>query len=232
MSSPSGPYRASRSKGLGSALARGASTPLEPAEDMRNAIREEVASIEPFDALERAHREDALAWIDSGAELCRIQKPATPRKHLVSYFVLVDHDHVLLVDHRNARLWLPTGGHVELGEHPRATVARELGEELGLELSEAPEAPVMLSASETVGTTAGHTDVSLWYVIHADRRIALEFDAREFHSVQWFHFDNTPVSRSDPHLVRFLRKLALASRSTRARAKRALRVNGGVGCKE
>jgi 8-oxo-dGTP diphosphatase len=185
---------------------------------MRSVIREEVASIEPFDALERAHREDALAWIDSGAELCRTQKPATPPKHLVSYFVLMDHDHVLLVDHKNAQLWLPSGGHVEPGEHPRATVIRELREELGLDLNEAPGAPLMLTTSETVGITAGHTDVSLWYVINADRRVALEFDPEEFHSVKWFHCSEAPVSRSDPHLERFLGKLALTGRSTRSRA--------------
>ncbi|WP_206606019.1 NUDIX domain-containing protein [Steroidobacter cummioxidans] len=185
---------------------------------MRSAIREEVASIEPFDALERAHCEDALAWIDSGVELCRTQKPATPPKHLISYFALVDHDYVLLVDHKNARLWLPSGGHVEPGEHPRATVARELQEELGLSLSDAPEAPLMLTISETVGITAGHTDVSLWYVIHADRRLALEFDREEFHSVRWFHFNEAPLPRSDPHLGRFLGKLALVSRSPRVRA--------------
>lgn len=188
-------------------------------EDMRSAIREEVATIEPFDALECMHREAALAWIDSGAELCRTQKPATPPKHLVSYFVLVDHDHVLLVDHKNAQLWLPSGGHVEPGEHPRATVVRELREELGFDLSDAPEAPLMLTTSETVGITAGHTDVSLWYVINADRRLAVEFDPGEFHSVQWFHFSEAPVSRSDPHLSRFLGKLALTTRSTRSRAK-------------
>jgi 8-oxo-dGTP diphosphatase len=179
---------------------------------VRSAIRAEVESIQPFDELERAHRADALAWIDSGAELCRIQKPATPPKHLVSYFAVVDRDHVLLVDHRNAGLWLPNGGHVEAGEHPRATVARELREELGLELSETPEAPVMLTISETVGITAGHTDVSLWYVIDADRSTALEFDAGEFHAVRWFHFDEAPVDRSDPHLARFLSKLALRRR--------------------
>ena len=186
---------------------------------MKQAIRAEVASIQPFDELERAHRADALAWIDSGAELCRIQKPATPPKHLVSYFAVVDHDHVLLVEHRNAGLWLPSGGHVEPGEHPRATVARELREELGLELSKQPEAPLMLTISETVGATAGHTDVSLWYVIDADRSVALEFDAGEFHSVQWFHFDAAPVSQSDPHLGRFLAKLALTNGSTQVRAK-------------
>jgi 8-oxo-dGTP diphosphatase len=202
-----------------SAVARGTAVALEPAADMRSAIREEVASIAPFDRLERLHREDALAWIDSGVELCRIQKPATPPKHLVSYFVLVDDDHVLLVDHRNAQLWLPSGGHVEPGEHPRATVARELREELGLELADDPGAPLMLTSTETVGTTAGHTDVSLWYVIDADRRVSLGFDTGEFQSVRWFQFAEAPVSRSDPHLARFLGKLALTSRSTRPRAQ-------------
>jgi 8-oxo-dGTP diphosphatase len=178
---------------------------------MRSAIRDEVASIEPFDALERAHREAALAWIDSGVELCRTQKPATPPKHLVSYFVLVDHDHILLVDHKNAQLWLPSGGHVEPGEHPRATVMRELREELGLELGDAPEKPLMVTIAETVGLSAGHTDVSLWYVIKVDRRTELVFDPGEFHSVQWFHSSDAPVSRSDPNLRRFLGKLALSA---------------------
>lgn len=185
---------------------------------MRNAIREEVASIEPFDALERAHCEDVLSWIDSGADLCRTRKPATPPKHLVSYFVLLDCDHLLLVDHRNAQLWLPSGGHVEPAEHPRATVVRELREELGLELSCEVAAPLMLTVSETVGVTAGHTDVSLWYVVETDRRAALEFDREEFHCVRWFHFSEAPVSRSDPHLKRFLEKWVLY-RPTRSLAK-------------
>lgn len=177
--------------------------------DIRSAIRAEVSSIQPLDALERAHRDDTLAWIDSGVELCRVHKPATPPKHLVSYFALVDQDNVLLVDHKKAQLWLPTGGHVEPGEHPRVTVARELAEELGLELSDAPESPLMLTVSETVGTTAGHTDVCLWYVLTGDRHAPLQFDTEEFHSVRWFQFAATPVFQSDPHLSRFLRKLAL-----------------------
>jgi 8-oxo-dGTP pyrophosphatase MutT (NUDIX family) len=118
------------------------------------------------------------------------------------------------VDHKNARLWLPSGGHVEPGEHPRTTVARELREELGLDLTDALEAPLMLTISETVGISAGHLDVSLWYVIDADRRLELEFDPAEFDSVQWFHLSEAPISRSDPHLQRFLSKLALARRVT------------------
>lgn len=185
-----------------------ASTPLSAF--ARHAIRDELARIEPCDALEHAHLTDALAWVDSGAELCRIAKPATPPKHLVSYFTVVDDGHILLVDHRNAQLWLPAGGHVEPGEHPRTTVLRELGEELGLAPSQLVAPPLMLTCTETVGLTAGHVDVSLWYVLHGDRRQPLAFDATEFSEVRWFRFADAPFERSDPHLRRFLGKLTAA----------------------
>ncbi len=174
---------------------------------MRALIRAELAAIEPLDAVEHDHLADALAWLDSGAELCRVAKPATPPKHLVSYFAVIDADRILLVDHRNARLWLPPGGHVEAGEHPRATVARELEEELGLRAGHDIDAPLMVTCTTTVGLTAGHTDVSLWYVVHVSRTQALAFDRAEFDSVQWFRFPDVPFERSDPHLRRFIQKL-------------------------
>ena len=72
---------------------------------MRTRIRQEIASIAPHDASEAAHIADALAWVDSGAELFRISKPSTPPKHLVAYFAVLDDGHILLVDHKNAQLW-------------------------------------------------------------------------------------------------------------------------------
>ncbi|GGC62447.1 NUDIX domain-containing protein [Undibacterium terreum] len=177
---------------------------------IRQQIRAEIAQIKPLDSLEQAHIEDALAWVDSVVELCRLAKPATPPRHLVSYFAVVDDAHILLVDHRNARLWLPSGGHVEPGEHPRVTVQRELQEELGFESPHAIAAPVMITNTETVGLTAGHTDVSLWYVVRASRQQNLRPDELEFNSVKWFPFSEVPLERSDPHMGRFLAKLASA----------------------
>ena len=66
---------------------------------MRRQIRAEVEGIQPLDAVERLHISNTLAWIDSGAPLYRIKKPDVPPKHLISYFLLVDDDYVLLVDH-------------------------------------------------------------------------------------------------------------------------------------
>ena len=83
---------------------------------MRAAIRREVALIEPLDDLEQSSKLDVLSWIDSGVKICRVEKPATPPKHLVSYVAVIDHEYVILVYYINAGLWLPTGGHVEPGE--------------------------------------------------------------------------------------------------------------------
>lgn len=185
---------------------------------MRQQIRDEICAISPFDTLERDDLATCLAWVDSGVALCRLAKPATPPMHLVAYFAVVDDGHILLVDHRNARLWLPPGGHVEPGEHPRVTVVRELQEELGFAAAHAIAAPLLVTVTTTVGLTAGHTDVSLWYVVRASRHQVIHFDESEFEDVCWFPFDAVPFERSDPHLRRFLDKLALSEAAARTAA--------------
>jgi 8-oxo-dGTP diphosphatase len=174
---------------------------------MRQQIYSEIEFIVPFDTIEAGHRADALAWVESGAELCRLAKPATPPRHLVSYFAVVDGESILLVDHKNARLWLPSGGHVEPGEHPRETVARELFEELGFKATHEIGPPLLITSAETVGLTAGHTDVSLWCVFRGDRGEVLRHDEEEFNSVHWFDFSEIPYGRTDPHMRRFVQKL-------------------------
>lgn len=180
---------------------------MKVAAEMTETVRAELTAIEPLDELEAEHIVDAIAWVESGVELCRIAKPATPPKHLVSYFAVVDGGYILLVDHRNAQLWLPTGGHVEPGEHPRQTVLRELDEELGLVPAHPVGSPLMVTCTTTVGLTAGHVDVSLWYAVHASRSQPLVFDQQEFCAVQWFRLDDVPFERSDPHMRRFIAKL-------------------------
>lgn len=175
---------------------------------MNHRIRSELLQIDPLDAVEAAHRDGALAWLDSGAPIFRVTKPATPPKHLVVYFAVIDEGHILLVDHRNAQLWLPAGGHVEVDEHPRATVVRELREELGIVIPVAAvAAPTMVTVTDTVGLTAGHTDVTLWYVVAGDRSVTVEFDRDEFVDVRWFPFEATPAHRCEPHLARLLEKV-------------------------
>jgi 8-oxo-dGTP pyrophosphatase MutT (NUDIX family) len=168
-----------------------------------------VSSIVPFDDLEASHREDTLAWIQRGETLFRIKKPDVPKKHLVSYFVLFDVDasKILLVDHKKAQLWLPSGGHVEVDEDPMETVKRECFEELGIRADFLYPHPLFITSTITVGLTAGHTDVSLWYVLRGDHNHPYIFDREEFNNIKWFNFTEIPYEKSDPHLQRFVHKL-------------------------
>lgn len=183
-------------------------------ESVAAAIRNDVTNISPCDALEREHIEDVLSWIDSGADLFRIEKPDKPPKHLVSYFVLVDPGtrSLLLVDHIKAQLWLPSGGHVDLNENPRDTVVRELREELNKAavFLRNDDKPFFVTVNETGGLTPGHIDVSLWYLVRGSVNEFLKFDKSEFNDIEWFTFDE--VLESDPvifdrHMVRFTQKL-------------------------
>lgn len=186
---------------------------------MRLAVRSIVEAIAPFGPEEEAHRRDVLAWVDSGADLFRVAKPASPPKHLVSYCVLVDTiaRQALLVDHRDAQLWLPTGGHVDVEEHPADAAQREIHEELGIQ----PEfhaalgaTPLMVTVTETVGLSESHTDVSLWFAFSGRRSAELTPDAGEFVDTRWWDFDDIehgPDTRFDPYLPRFVRKLDAAA---------------------
>src|ERR1700722_4343735 len=132
-------------------------------------VHELVSGIRPWDHLETEHRAETLNWLEKTNDVFRRAKPATPEKHMVSYVVMVDPDDgsTLLVDHINARLWLPPGGHVEPGEHPTDAARREAHEELGIDpmFAEPSGRPSFVTVTRTGGLDAGHIDVSLWFLL-------------------------------------------------------------------
>lgn len=172
---------------------------------MKDSIRQIISYVTPLDSQEEAHVQYVLQWIDSGADLFRVEKPATPNIHLVSYFVVMSEtmDQVLLIDHKRAKRWLPTGGHVELNEHPKDTVEREALEELNLTAEFFFDEPILL----TVTPVEEHTDVSLWYLIKGDPEALLNYDQEEFLEARWFKTEDVPFSKADPHMKRFLQKV-------------------------
>lgn len=176
---------------------------------LRSTITNLTQGIIPYDALEKQHIEQTLTWIQSGVPIFRIQKPDNPPKHLVSYVVLFDENaqKILLVDHKKAQLWVPAGGHVDIDEHPQKTAQRECEEELNIQATFWHPQPIFLTSTITVGLTAGHTDVSFWYVLKGDHQLDYTFDTREFNAIRWFGFDEIPYKKSDPHLERFVDKL-------------------------
>ena len=162
-----------------------------------------------------------MAWIASGVEIFRIEKPATPLKHLVSYSVLVDFKEkkVLLFDHKKALKKRPSGGHIDKDEMPYETAKRELVEELGIEPKFAfndSEVPFFLTVMETVGLTPGHVDVDLWYIFKGDSKSKINDEAeefkREFDGFHWLSFDeilSKPIEEFDVNMHRFVNKLKM-----------------------
>ena len=168
-----------------------------------------------MDRTEQDHLDDALAWLDGDEPIYRTAKPATPPKHLVSYALLVDpvRLELLLIDHRSAGLWLPTGGHVVPGEAPYDAAARELTEELGVPpdpLGACGRQPFFLTVTRTVGPPPRHVDVSLWFAFAGTRDMTLEVDEREAAGARWWAMAEIPDAGTDgfdPHLARATVKL-------------------------
>lgn len=182
-------------------------------------VAAQIMGIDPSDETERTHRADVLDWLATTDDVFRRVSPRTPPKHLVSYFLLRDPTDgaVLLVDHRKAGLWLPTGGHVDPGEDPVETAKREVREELGIDavFASDPPNPIFVTVTETTGPAEHkHTDVSLWFHLLGSRVQSLTPDMREFASVRWWsptEIAEADATRFDPHLGRFLAKLSRES---------------------
>lgn len=177
------------------------------------AVASLIERIQTTDALAANHKDQALSWLASTSDIYRRVKPRTPSPHLVAYFLLLDRTtrQLLLCDHRLSGLWLPTGGHVEPGEHPADTVRREAAEELAIGARFDPiagEAPFFLTVTETVGDpSTRHTDVSLWFALEGHEGQRLVPDEREFVGVRWWartDIERRLRGRCEPHLLRAL----------------------------
>ena len=189
---------------------------------MRKKISYLISKVNPFDQIEKEHISDTLEWIVSGAEIFRIKSPDIPPKHLVSYSVMVDPQKkkILLLNHRKALLLLTGGGHVDKNEMPFETAKRELVEELGIEpkpLFKNSGIPFFVSQITTVGLTAGHIDVDLWYIFEGDSNESIndrsEEFVREFSGYKWLGFNkilSMPLEKFDANMHRFVEKLKTA----------------------
>jgi 8-oxo-dGTP pyrophosphatase MutT (NUDIX family) len=182
-----------------------------------------VEGIEPWDDLEHAHQKVVSDWLTSGAPIYRTAKPDVPDMHLVSYFVVLDESRLelLLVAHRKAGLWLPTGGHVEPDEDPWETVVRECREELDVSATPSRisgDKPFFLTVTRTCGPGT-HTDVSLWYVVGLARSSVNSFDRDEFDDIRWVGVEQVAHESPDtldPHMHRFAAKLLASAHLTSA----------------
>lgn len=188
-------------------------------DSVREKIKSCINAIEPFDKIEKDVINNVIEWIDSGVEMFRIEKPATPPKHLVCYTVIFDEKErkLLLFEHRKSQRTIPSGGHVDVNEMPYDTVKREMIEELDLELPLYDfnvTSPFFMTLCETVASTAGHIDVDMWYLFKGDSSIKINEEAedfqREFAGYKWYTLDEVlalPANIKDENMDRFVMKI-------------------------
>jgi 8-oxo-dGTP diphosphatase len=186
--------------------------------EFRTVISDLVTAVPALDRQEAEDQAEILRWVRSGAQLSRVERPATPPKHLVVYCALLDEadSSLLLVDHVKAKCWLLPGGHVDEGEDPRRTAERETFEELAImpEFYErySGDKPFFLTITQT-RSPQSHTDVTLWFVLRGDQHAEMRPDPREFTAMQWLRLDDHvdwSGARFDPQMHRFVAKLTAA----------------------
>ena len=105
-----------------------------------------------------------------------------PEHHDVVLAVIVSGGKVLLCHRHPSRTWFPNvwdlpGGHVELGEDRVDALAREIREELGIEISK-PGSSVLRSSSPTV-------DIEIWAVTDWQGDI-VNAEPLEHDQIGWF----------------------------------------------
>lgn len=65
-----------------------------------------------------------------------------------------------------------------------------------------------LTVTQTVGQTAGHTDVSIWCLLLGCSNKLYLFDQEGFNQVCWFTPSDIPYQQSDFHMKRCIEKLS------------------------
>jgi 8-oxo-dGTP diphosphatase len=157
---------------------------------------EQITKVVPLDAREEADIRLAITW----------SLASDPDIHSIVYDVVLNTEtqEFLLVHHRGTSLWLPCGGHVELGESPLDAAIREMREELGTYLEPIDENVSFVSVSPGEETS---THICLWFLFKVTENPTLVIDCKELFAAKWFSLSDLPYQQSDPNLSRFIAKL-------------------------
>lgn len=125
--------------------------------------------------------------------------------HFSTFFLALDTENkeVFLGLHKKANLWLCNGGHIDQGETPNQTVAREIGEEWGLDSSKlhisGPECLTITKIANPNHPCKIHYDI--WFVVFvskSDFHPNQDLLQQEFHRNQWVKLSEIKNFVTDP----------------------------------
>lgn len=154
-------------------------------DNIRRSYIDTIVSIPTHNKREVDEITKAIQWLRTSPAL---NKPYNTEQHLgvLSIILSQTNEETFLIHHKKAKLWLPPGGHVDLGQTLNDTASRELEEELGITnpimiLNH----PVYLTHTLTQGTNAGHIDLTSWYVFEGDNSITYKVQEKEASNGTW-----------------------------------------------
>ena len=147
-----------------------------------------------------------LARIDAGKPTRDEEKAS----HFCVYFLPynLDSKKVFIVHHKKSGLWISPGGHIDRGETPLTTLAREMKEELGVTYkASANSRPFLLTITpieNAIQPCKAHYD--LWYGVQKDGG-DFQIDPREFHETRWLTVAEARELVTDPPNLKALKKI-------------------------
>lgn len=132
------------------------------------------------------------------------------KEHLGVFAVVLSQDrqHTFLLNHRKANLWLPPGGHVDLGQKLHECALMEIEEELSMKQAKLlSEAPVFLTRTLTQGMNAGHIDVTSWLLIEGNVQGEYQIQVKEASQSGWFKIEELLRTAELSNLHRGFKKI-------------------------
>ena len=168
------------------------------------AVRAAAAAHEPADEREERARARFLAELD------RLPRPLDRRAgptHVTGSAVVVGPRGTVLHLHKRLGRWIQPGGHLDPGEAPADTAARETTEETGLEVAHPADGPRLLHL-DVHPAARGHTHLDLRYLLRAGDADPAP-PPGESQDVRWFSWDEA-LATADAALVGALRVARLA----------------------
>lgn len=166
----------------------------------------DIGTIQPLDAQEAEDITTTLEWLKTAQF---VNKPKNMDCHLGVLFMLLSPDRrqTFLVNHKKAQLWIPPGGHVDVGLTLEEAVELEMIEELNESPRFINTKPFFLTRTLTTGLNSGHIDVTSWFLLEGNPHSQYKLQAKEAIEGSWFDLNNIGHEPSKAYLARAIRKI-------------------------
>lgn len=165
-----------------------------------------IRNIAPNDPAEATDIQDALAWLHIALH---IHKPYNMERHLGVIFLVLspDRQKTFMLNHKKAQIWLPPGGHVDLGLSFQESVRFEMQEELQQEATLIQANPFFLTNTVTSGLNAGHIDTTAWFLVEGNPKDHYHILEKEASESEWMDLISLLAMPARSNLPRAVSKL-------------------------